>query len=189
MLSSISGDGKTFITINMAMSLVLLDKKVLIIELDIRKPKLSEYLGLDNKSGITLYLSGNLKKEELIKPSGVHPNLSVITAGAIPPNPNELLAKSLLDELVKDVRDDFDYIIIDTAPIGVVSDSFLLNRLTDVTLYVVRADYTPKKYIEDATMYYKEKKLTRMYFILNSVDLNAIAYRYGYGKKYGYGYA
>lgn len=189
MLSSISGDGKTFVTINMAMSLALLDKKVLIVELDIRKPKLSDYLGIDNKKGITLYLSGNLNKEELVKPSGVHPNLSVITAGSIPPNPNELLAKPLLDELISDLRRDFDFIIIDTAPVGVVSDSFLLNRLADVNLYVIRADYTPKKFIEDAARYYKEDKLTRMYFVLNSVNMNAIAYRYGYGKKYGYGYA
>ncbi|HHT30817.1 polysaccharide biosynthesis tyrosine autokinase [Petrimonas mucosa] len=189
MLSSISGEGKTFITINLAMSLALLEKKVLIVELDIRKPRLSDYLGIDNKKGITLYLSGNLSKEELVKPSGVHPNLSVITAGFVPPNPNELLAKPLLDELIRELRNDFDYVIIDTAPVGVVSDSFLLNRLVDVNLYVVRADYTPKKFIEDAARYRKEEKLTRLYFILNSVNMNAIAYRYGYGKKYGYGYA
>lgn len=189
MLSSISGDGKTFIAINLAMSLALLDKKVLIVELDIRKPKMSEYLGLDNKKGITLYLSGNLNKEELIKPSEEHPNLSIITAGIIPPNPNELLAKPLLDELIADYRKDFDFIIIDTAPLGVVSDSFLLNRLADVNLYVVRADYTPKRYVQEAAKYSEENKLSKMYFILNSVSLNTIAYRYGYGKKYGYGYA
>lgn len=189
MLSSISGDGKTFITINLAMSLALLDKKVLIVELDIRKPKMSEYLGLDNKKGITLYLSGNLNKDELIKSSGEHPNLSIITAGIIPPNPNELLAKPLLDELIDSYRKDFDFIIIDTAPLGVVSDSFLLNRVADVNLYVVRADHTPKKYVQEAAKYFEENKLSKMYFILNSVSLNTIAYRYGYGKKYGYGYA
>ena len=86
------------------------------------------------------------------------------------------------------MRQNFDYIVIDTAPIGVVSDSFLLNRLTDVTLYVVRAEFTPKKDIEDATILYKKKKLKNMYFVLNDVDLNKHTYRYGYGKKYGYGY-
>lgn len=188
MLSSISGEGKTFLSINLATSLALLDKKVLLVELDIRKPRLAEYIEVDNKNGITLYLSGHLDKKELIKPSGLHHNLSVITAGAIPPNPNELIAKPILDELIQDFRDSYDYIIIDTPPVGVVSDSFLLNRLADVNLFVVRADYTPKKYIEEANNYYKQEKLTNMYFILNSVDFDKNAFRYGYGKKYGYGY-
>ena len=188
LLSSVSGEGKTFVTINLAISLALLDKKVLIIELDIRKPKLSEYMGIENKTGITLYLSGQISQSELVKPTGIHPNLSIITAGTIPPNPNELLAKPALDKLIDDLRQNFDYIVIDTAPIGVVSDSFLLNRLTDVTLYVVRAEFTPKKDIEDATILYKKKKLKNMYFVLNDVDLTKHTYRYGYGKKYGYGY-
>lgn len=188
MLSSVSGEGKTFVTINLAISLALLEKKVLIIELDVRKPRLAEYIGIENKSGITLFLSGQINQNELIKPTDIHPNLSIITAGTIPPNPNELLAKPALDKLIDDLRDQFDYIVIDTAPIGVVSDSFLLNRLADVTLYVVRAEFTPKKDIEDATLLYKKQKLKNMYFILNDVDLNKHTYRYGYGKKYGYGY-
>lgn len=187
-LSSISGDGKTFTSINLSMSLALIDKKVLLIDLDIRKPKLAKELGLDSKRGITLYLSGSMTKEELVKPSGLHPNLSVITAGAIPPNPNELLAKPLLDELIKDLRCDFDFIFIDTAPLGLVSDGFLLSRLADVNLYIARSEYTPKKYLEDAGRYFKEGKLKRLYFILNSVNMNAAEHRYGFGKKYGYGY-
>ena len=188
MLSSVSGEGKSFVTINLAISLALLEKKVLIIELDVRKPRLSDYIGIENKSGITLYLSGQINQSELIKPTGIHPNLSIITAGTIPPNPNELLAKPTLDQLIDDLRRQFDYIVIDTAPIGVVSDSLLLNRLADVTLYVVRAEFTPKKDIEDATTLYKKKKLKNMYFVLNDVDLTKHTYRYGYGKKYGYGY-
>jgi len=188
MLSSVSGEGKSFVTINLAISLALLEKKVLIIELDVRKPRLSDYIGIENKSGITLYLSGQINQSELIKPTGIHPNLSIITAGTIPPNPNELLAKPALDQLIDDLRRQFDYIVIDTAPIGVVSDSLLLNRLADVTLYVVRAEFTPKKDIEDATTLYKKKKLKNMYFVLNDVDLTKHTYRYGYGKKYGYGY-
>lgn len=188
MLSSISGEGKTFITINLAKSLALLDKKVLIIELDIRRPRLSKLLNLDNETGITLYLSGNIEKDKLVKPSNIHSNISIITSGAIPPNPNELLAKSLLDDLINDLRTDYDYIIIDTAPIGVVSDSFLLNRIADVNLYVVRSDYTHKKLIEEANIYNKEDRLNNMYFIINDVNLNKKNYEYGYRRQYGYGH-
>jgi len=187
-VSSIGGEGKSFICINLAMSLALLDKKILIIGLDVRKPKLGEYIGMDNKTGITLFLSGNMDEKDLIRPSGIHPNLSVITAGPVPPNPAELMAKPALDKLIADCKEKFDYIILDTAPIGIVSDTYALNRFADVNLYVVRADYTPKKNIEDATLLFKQKKLTRMYFILNAADLKKASFRYGYGTKYGYGY-
>jgi tyrosine-protein kinase Etk/Wzc len=189
-VSSIGGEGKTFITINLAISLALLHKKVLIVSLDLRKPKLSDYIGLDNKTGMSLYLSGHLDRNKLICPSNIHSNLFVITAGPIPPNPNELLAESELDELIAFCKDQFDYIVIDTAPIGAVSDSLILNRLADVNLYIVRADYTPKKNILDATDIFKKQRLNNMYFVLNSSDLrkSAYAYRYGYGNKYGYGY-
>jgi len=188
MVSSLSGEGKTFVTINLAMSLALLDKKILIMGLDIRKPKLTEYLNIDNNTGITMYLSGHLSKDHLIRPSGIHPNLSIITSGPIPPNPSELLLKPALDKLMAELREQFDYIVIDTAPILVVSDSFSLNRLADVNLYVVRADFTPKKNIEEATNLFKHKKLNNLYFILNATDLTKNTYRKGYGKKYGYGY-
>lgn len=188
-ISSISGEGKSFVSINLAMSLALIDKKVLIVELDIRKPDLSKSLGINNVEGITLYLSGNLDKENLIKPSGIHENISVINSGAIPPNPNELLSKSLLDELIHELRDGYDFIIVDTPPIGLVSDSFLLDRIADVNLYIVRVGFTPKIYISEADRYFQENRLKKMYFILNSVDLNSVEYRYGITKKYRYGYA
>ena len=187
-VSSVAREGKTFVAINLAMSLALLDKKVLIIGLDIRKPKLAEYLELDNTTGITMYLSGHLDKDKLIRPTGLNPNLWAIMAGPIPPNPNELLSKPLLDKLIVELREQFDYIVIDTAPIGIVSDSFSLNRLTDVNLYVVRAGFTPKKHIEDAANLNKHKKLNNLYFVLNSIDFKKNSYRFGYGKKYEYGY-
>lgn len=188
-LSSISGEGKSFVSLNLAMSLALLDKKVLLVELDIRKPKLAKQLGLDSKQGITLYLSGYLDKKELIKPSELHANLSVIPAGSIPPNPNELLAKPVLDELMNELKGEYDFIIVDTAPVGMVSDGFLLNRIADVNLYVTRAGFTPKKFIQDADRYFQENRLKKMYFILNAINLNAAEYRYGLYKKYGYGYS
>jgi len=187
-VSSISGEGKTVVSINLAMSLALLDKKILIIGLDIRKPKLGEYLNLENKKGISMFLSGHMNQDELIQPSGIHPNLFVILAGPEPPNPNELLTKPALDKLITDLRKQFDYIVIDTAPMGVVSDSFTLNRLVDANLYVVRAEYTPKKNIAEATNLYIHKKLKNMYFVLNGTNMNKSSYNNGYGKKYGYGY-
>jgi capsular exopolysaccharide synthesis family protein len=187
-VSSIAGEGKTFTCINLGMILALLDKKVLIIGLDIRKPRLGQYLDMDNETGISLYLSGHFDKNQLIRPSGVHPNLSVITGGPVPPNPNELLARPLLDELIAECKKQYDFIILDTPPIGIVSDGFTLNRFADVNLYLVRAEFTPKKNIEEATAIYRQKKLTNMYFVLNASDLNKGTYRYGYGKKYGYGY-
>ena len=164
-LSSIGGEGKTFVTINLAMSLALLNKKVLIIGLDVRKPKLGEYIGLDNELGLTLYLSGNMEKSKLIRPSGIHQNLSIITAGPVPPNPNELISKPTLDKLIDELRNQFDFIIIDTSPISLVSDSFIINRFSDVSLFIVRADYTHKKHIEDATLLYNSKKIKNMYIL------------------------
>ena len=187
-VSSVGGEGKTFISINLGISLAMLNKKVLIIGLDVRKPKLSEYIGIDNLTGITLYLLGNMSKDKLIRPSGVHPNLSLITAGPVPPNPNEMMAMPALDELINELKQQFDYIILDTAPMGIVSDSFALNRFADVSLYLVRADYTPKKNIQDATKLFLMNKVRNMYFVLNASDYKKSSYRYGYGQKYGYGY-
>ncbi len=187
-VSSVGGEGKTFISINLGISLAMLNKKVIIIGLDVRKPRLAEYVGLDNSTGITLYLLGSLPKDQLIKPSVVHPNLSMITAGPVPPNPNEMMAMPALDELIAELKEQYDYIILDTAPMGIVSDSFALNRFADVSLYLVRAEYTPKKNIEDATKLFMLEKVKNMYFVLNASDFKKSSHRYGYGQKYGYGY-
>ena len=186
--SSISGEGKTVVAINLAMSLAMLEKKVLLISMDIRKPKMEEYLHLDNKTGISMFLAGHLNQDDLIQPSGLHKGLYIIKAGPEPPNPNELLAKPSLDKLITELRKQFDYIVIDTAPMGIVSDSFSLNRLADVNLYVVRVNYTPKKNIHEATRLYIHKKLKNMYFVLNGAEINKRTFRYGDDKKYGYGY-
>jgi capsular exopolysaccharide synthesis family protein len=189
--SSVGGEGKTFMSINLGLSLAFLNKRVLVIGLDVRKPKLAEYLGMDNKTGITLYLSGHMSKDKLIRPSGVHKNLDVLPAGPIPPNPNELLARQELDDLIAHYRETYDYIILDSAPVGAVSDSYQLNRFADVCLYVVRAEYTHKQNIIDAEDNHTLNKLTNMYFVLNASDVQKsgyrYGYRYGYGKKYGYG--
>jgi tyrosine-protein kinase Etk/Wzc len=189
-VSSIEGEGKTFICINLAMSLAMLDKKVLLIGLDVRRPTLTEYLGLDHQTGITMYLSeqGHLTQNELVRPSGIHPNLSIISSGPVAPNPSELMAKPLLDKLIADCKEKFDYIILDTPPIGIVSDAYLLNRFADLNLYLVRADYTPKVIIEEATNIFKQNKLTQMYFVLNAIDSRKTSFKYKYGRKYRYVY-
>lgn len=189
-VSSINGEGKTSITINLAHSLALLDKKVLMIGLDLRKPRLDMVLGMQNETGISQYLSGNLDVSDLIRPSGIHDNLWVINAGPVPPNPNELLAKSALDDLILTYRDQFDYILVDTPPIGAVSDSLLLNRFADVNLYIIRADYTHKNDIQEANNIYSNEKLTNMYLVLNAADVKKSSGYYGYRKNYalGYGY-
>ena len=185
--SSVGGEGKTFMSMNLGLSLAFLNKKVLVIGLDVRKPKLAEYLGLDNKTGITMFLSGHSEKSKLIRPSGVHKNLDIIPAGPIPPNPNELLARQELDDLIAEYRTVYDYIILDTAPVGAVSDTFSLDRFSDVTLYLVRAEYTHKQSIAEAEVIFNTGKLKNLYFVLNASDIKKASYRYGYGKRYGYG--
>jgi tyrosine-protein kinase Etk/Wzc len=180
-VSGVAGEGKTFVTINLALSLAFMEKKVLVVGLDVRRPRLAEYMGIENTKGITLYLSGSISKDELIYKRVLNEYLSVIPAGPVPPNPSELLMRSELDVLMHEYRNQFDYILIDTAPIGTVSDSFSLNRFADVSLYVVRASYTPKRYVHEANMLFENHKLNNMYLVLNA--------EYDENKRYTYGYA
>ena len=134
-----------------------------------------------------MYLSRHLEKEMIVRPSGVHRNLDILPAGPIPPNPNELLARPELEALLNHYKETYNYIILDTAPVGAVSDTFSLNRFADVTLYIVRAEYTHKQSIAEAEELYTSGKLNNMYFVLNASDIKKATYRYGYGKKYGFG--
>lgn len=184
--SSISGEGKSFTAINMAMSFALLKKKVVLIGLDVRKPMLGEYMHISKGRGISLYLSDSEPKiEDIIIPSGFHPYLSVIPAGPIPPNPAELLMSSRLDDLITELKNEFDYIILDSAPVGLVSDTFLLNRLIDNCVFVARQSYTPRDMCELVNDIYKNKRLKNMAVILNGTDEKT---GYGYGYNYGKGY-
>ena len=188
-VSSIKGEGKTSVVINLALSLAFLGKKILIICLDVRRPMIDKILGLDNKIGVTQYLSGQIDHTKILRPSGIHSNLWVITSGPIPPNPNELLARSALDDLIKQNREQFDYIVIDTPPIGAVSDGLILNRFADVNLYVVRAEYTRRNNILDANEIFNDQKLNNVYIVLNATNMQKYyAYRYGRCRKHGYGY-
>ena len=184
--SSISGEGKTFTAINLAMSFALMKKKVILLGLDIRNPMLGDYLKVSEVNGITMYLSDrsfNLK--DIIIPTNIHPFLSVIPAGPIPPNPSELLMNNRLDDMIMELKKEYDYIVIDSAPLGVVSDTFLLNRLTDNSIYVSRQEYTPREMCTFINDIYDSKKLHNMSVVLNGTD-ESLSYGYGSGNRYAY---
>lgn len=181
--SSISGEGKTFFTINLALSFSLIkNKKIALVGLDIRNPKLSEYLSISNKTGLTIFLSTDgMKPEEVIQHRpDLHDNLYVIPAGPIPPNPSELLLSDRLDELFYYLRSNFDYILVDTAPIGMVSDTFSLDRISDLSVCVFRADYTNKSYLKFIESSVEAQKLKNLSLVLNGTTTKA-SYGYGYG--------
>ena len=190
--STLAGEGKTFVSINLAMSFALMNKKVLLIGLDIRNPKLAQNMGLKKTAGITSYLSGSEDDyTELITNTTFHENLFLLQAGTIPPNPNEILASERLDTLMKDLRNDYDIIVVDTAPVGLVSDTFLLNRIADIFVYVARENVTPKQTTEFINNLHAEKRLNNMYVVLNATELKKKKYgyaKYKYGYKYHYGY-
>ena len=166
--------------------MALTGKKVLLVGLDIRKPRLAEYLGLPKINGVSNYLAdGGFSPDELIQKSGLHPNLELVQAGQVPPNPNELLMEDSLDELFKHYRSEYDYIIVDSAPVGIVSDTFLLNRLTDITLYVSRIGYVYKESIRQINTIIEKDNLRNLYVVANEVDLGEKngGYGYGYGNK------
>lgn len=181
--SSTSGEGKSFTSVNLAYSLALLpEKKVLLMGMDIRKPRLPEYLGIRPRFGVTEYLtSPTLTLEDIITHIPNMLNLDVIVAGALPPNPAELLAEPKLETLIKRLRGMYDYIIIDSAPVGMVSDTFTLAPLADASIYVCRANYTPLRDLEFATEVYEEKRLPSMGLLINGTKQHS-GYGYGYGE-------
>ena len=197
--SSTSGEGKTFLAANLAVSFALLGKKVILCGLDIRKPALGKLFNLsDRKIGATALLVKNSVTLEDVRSqvcaSGVNDNLDLLLAGPTPPNPTELLARQNLEDTIEILKQQYDYIILDTAPVGLVSDTLQIAKFTNVSCYVCRADYTPKANIGVVNGLTKENKLPNTCIILNGVDMSKkkYGYYYGYGKygKYGrYGYS
>ena len=191
--SSFSGEGKSFISLNIASVMALAGKKTIIIELDVRKPKIITGLNMPKGPGLTNYLIGKENLEDLIHPVPNTENLYVLGCGPIPPNPAELLLDPKVEEMFVLLRDKFDVIVIDTAPVGMVSDAQTLGRFADCCLYIVRQGYTFKKQITLVDEFYVEKKLPHVAIIINDVKLKpGYGYygygRYGYGHGYGYGY-
>ena len=187
--SSISGEGKSFIALNLAMSFTLTGKKVGLMEMDLRKPKLSKYLGINRDPGITNFLIGKATIDNIIKETK-YPNLFVISAGPIPPNPTELILSPKFGEMMALLKEKFDYIIIDSAPIGPVTDAQLISGYANTTLYVMRHAFTPKVFLRMMDDLYQQKKFNNMALIFNGLKprgISFMSYGYGYG-SYGYGY-
>ena len=192
--SSTSGEGKTFTAANLSVSFGLLGKKVILVGLDIRRPRLAEQFGInDHKHGITnILVKDNPNREDIeaqILPSGVNKNLDLLMAGPVPPNPAELIARNSLDTIIEILKDKYDYIMIDTAPVGLVTDTLQIARVTNVSVYMCRADYTPKASFAMINSLAKEEKLPNMAMVLNGVDMSKrkYSYYYGYGKYGRYG--
>ena len=189
--SMIPGEGKTFVSTNLAMSMALMGRKVLVVGLDIRKPRLARLFGLQTGSqGITAYLAGDEASDDFLKEqifhSGIHDNLDVLPAGLVPPNPGELVSSDRLDDAFARLRKWYDMIIVDTPPIGAVSDTLLLGRIADATIVICRCDYSLKRNFAIVNQIHNEQKLPKISLVLNGVDLQQRKYGYYYGVgKYG----
>ena len=198
--STVSGEGKSFISANLAISLSLLGKKVVIVGLDIRKPGLNKVFNISRKEqGITQYLSNPERNlMDLVQASDISKSLYIIPGGTVPPNPTELLARDGLDKAIETLKKNFDYVILDTAPIGMVTDTLLVGRVADLSVYVCRADYTRKVEYSLINELANNNKLPNLCTVINGLDSQKKKYGYyygygkygkfyGYGKRYGYG--
>ncbi|WP_289752915.1 GumC family protein [Bacteroides acidifaciens] len=199
--STISGEGKSFVSANLAISLSLLGKKVVIVGLDIRKPGLNKVFNIPKKEhGITQFLTNpTINLMDLVQSSDINKNLFILPGGTVPPNPTELLARDGLEKAVETLKQNFDYVILDTAPVGLVTDTLLIGRVADLSVYVCRADYTRKAEFTLINELAENDKLPNLCIVINGIDLNRRKYGYyygygkygkyyGYGKRYGYGY-
>lgn len=199
--STVSGEGKSFISGNLAISLSLLGKKVVIVGLDIRKPGLNKVFNISKREqGITQYLANPEKNlMDLVQLSDVSKNLYILPGGTVPPNPTELLARDGLDKAIETLKKNFEYVILDTAPVGMVTDTLLIGRVADLSVYVCRADYIRKNEYTLINELIDGNKLPNLCTVINGLDLKKRKYGYyygygkygkyyGYGKRYGYGY-
>jgi capsular exopolysaccharide synthesis family protein len=193
------GEGKSFVAGNLATSLAFLGKKVVVVGLDIRKPSLNKVFDMSKRGfGITNYLRDpeNVNLFDMIQKSQISENLDILFGGPVPPNPTELVTRNVLDKAIEQLKERYDYVILDTAPIAIVTDTAIIGRVADMCVYVCRADYTPKESFKYVNVLQKDHKFDKLAVVLNGVDMskrkNRYGYgygsRYGYGKHYGYGY-
>jgi len=196
--SSRPGEGKSFVSGNLAVSLAYLGKKTIIVGLDIRKSGLDKIFGINHPTyGITDYLNKPDETDllELILPSPISPNLDILPRGSIPPNPTELIARPSLEKAIEELKKHYDLILLDTAPIAMVTDTSLISRVADIGIYICRSDYTPKAAFQYINEWKQNTRIT-LATVINSIDLSQwknkvhlnYGYKYGYGRNYGYGY-
>lgn len=186
------GEGKSFVAGNTAVSLAFLGKKTIIVGMDIRKPGLNKVFNLSRRAeGITNYLADpeHVNIFDMIQHSDISPNLDILPGGPVPPNPTELVARDVLDRAIEQLKQRYDYIILDTAPIAMVTDTAIIGRVADLCIYVCRADITPKAGYRYINVLRDEKKFSKLATVINDIDMSKRknSYGYGYGAKYGYG--
>lgn len=189
--SSLSGEGKSFISINLAMTMALTNKRVIIVELDLRKPKQEAYLGIkdsERRAGVVDYLvDPRLNHKEIIRNSGLHRNLDFIASGPKPPNPSELTLSPRLRDLIAKLSAEYDFMILDAPPVGLVADALQIKDMADATMYVVRSGITRKPHLQIIQDIVENQKLPRPFVVLNGVNRSGVGpYGYGYGSSKGY---
>jgi capsular exopolysaccharide synthesis family protein len=191
--SSISGEGKTFTTINLATVFALSGKRTLIVGADMRRPKIFQDFNCDNTAGLTTFLSGLTSFENIVQPTEIA-NLSLVSGGPVPPNPSELLLTDRFQQFITEALNQFDFVLIDTPPLALVTDAFVISKYVDHTVFVVRQNYTPKEFIKSIDEYYRSEKIKNISILLNDIYKSGLGYGYGasyayqYGYSYGYGY-
>ncbi|MDG1271766.1 MAG: polysaccharide biosynthesis tyrosine autokinase [Flavobacteriales bacterium] len=187
--STISGEGKTLIAINLAGIVAYSGKKVILLDLDMRRPKINKGFGVDNNYGMSTVLIGKSTIKEAIRHSDQE-GLDFITAGPIPPNPSELIISERMGQIIEELKLEYDMVVIDTPPVGLVTDGVTLIQKADYPLYIFRADYSKKHFVQNVDRLINENGIKSLSVVLNGIDLerSRYGYNYGYGYSYGYGY-
>ena len=186
--STISGEGKTFIALNLAGILAFSGKKVIVLDLDMRRPRIHKGMGVENDRGMSTLLINNAQLNDCVLSTSL-PTLQFIPAGPIPPNPSELILSERMNTLLEELKKSYDYIVIDTPPVGLVTDGISIIARADYPLYVFRAEYSKKRFVQNVDRLMNENRISRLSVVLNGVDLDRNKYSYSYGYGYGYGYS
>lgn len=186
--SSISGEGKTFTTINLSTVFALSGKKTLIVGADMRRPKIFEDFGCSNEKGLSTYLSGLHEFDQVVQSTAID-NLFLVSGGPVPPNPSELLLTDRFSAFIRAALEQFEFVIIDTPPLALVTDAFVISKYVDHTVFVLRQNFSPKQFIRSIDEYYRSGKIKSISILLNDIYKSGLGYGYGQGYAYHYGYS